>query len=333
MFGFLKERLSKAVKSISEKVEKKKPVEKEVEMEREVRKEVKKGIFKKVVEKVTKKVLEKEISEKDLSEVLENLGISLLEADVAFEVSEKIKDDLKKMLIGKQVKRGKVKDMIVKAFEESLLGILNIPNVNLNEIIDKKPALLLFLGFNGSGKTTSLAKVGNYLKKNGYSCVFAAGDSFRAASIEQLEVHGKRLDIDVIKHKYGADSAAVIFDAKKHAEAKGIDVVLADTAGRPHTDRNLMDELSKVCRVNKPDLKILVIDSLVGNDAVPQAKMFNDAVGIDAVMFTKIDVNEKGGCILSVSYILKKPILFLGTGQEYASLKTFKPEEFIENIL
>jgi fused signal recognition particle receptor len=334
MFGFLKEKLSKAVKSISEKVEKKKPVEREVEVEKEVKKEVKKGVIKKAFERVTKKVLEKEISEKDLGEVLDDLGISLLEADVAFEVSEKIKDDLKKALIGKEVKRGAVKDMINNAFKESLLDILNVPNVNFKEIIEsKKPALFLFLGFNGSGKTTSLAKVGNYLKENGYSCVFAAGDSFRAASIEQLEVHGKRLGVDIIKHKYGADSAAVIFDAKKHAEAKGIDVVLADTAGRPHTDRNLMDELNKVCRVNKPDLKILVIDSLVGNDAVPQTKMFNDVVGIDAVMFTKIDVNEKGGCILSVSYILKKPILFLGTGQEYSSLKIFKPEEFIENIL
>jgi fused signal recognition particle receptor len=214
------------------------------------------------------------------------------------------------------------------------LNILNTPNVDLEEIIkNKKPSLFLFLGFNGSGKTTSLAKVGNYLKKKGYSCVFAAGDSFRAASIEQLEEHGKKLGIEVIKHKYGADSAAVIFDAMKHAEARNLDVVLADTAGRSHTNRNLMDELSKVCRVNKPDLKILVIDSLVGNDAVPQVKMFNDAVGIDAVMFTKIDVNEKGGCILSVTHTLKKPIIFLGTGQEYSSLKTFKPEEFIENIL
>jgi len=196
-----------------------------------------------------------------------------------------------------------------------------------------KPSLFLFLGFNGSGKTTSLAKVGHYLKKKGVSCVFAAGDSFRAASIEQLEEHGRRLNIDVIKHKYGADSAAVIFDAKKHAQARGIDVVLADTAGRPHTDRNLMNELKKVCRVNNPNLKILVIDSLVGNDAVPQARMFDEVVGIDAVMFTKVDVNEKGGCILSVAKILKKPILFLGTGQEYSSLKTFDSQEFIDNIV
>jgi fused signal recognition particle receptor len=334
MFGFLKEKLSKVVKSISEKVEKKKPVEKKIEVEREVKKEVKKGVIKRVFEKVTKKVLEKKISDKDLDEVTEDLELSLLEADVAFEVTEKIKEDLKKNLVGKEVKRGQVKDLIVKTFKDSLYEILNLPNVDLKEIIKKKkPSLLLFLGFNGSGKTTSLAKVANYLKKNGFSCVLAAGDSFRAASIEQLEEHGKRLDINVIKHTYGADSAAVIFDAMKHAQARNIDVVLADTAGRPHTDKNLMDELKKVCRVNNPDLKILIIDSLVGNDAVPQAKMFDEVVGVDAVMFTKVDVNEKGGAILSVAKTLKKPILFIGMGQEYSSIKTFKPEEFIENVM
>jgi len=334
MFGLLKKKLSNVVKRISENVEKKKPVEREIGVEKEVKKVVKKGIVKKVFEKVTKKVLEKKISEKDLEDVLGDLEISLLEADVAFEVSEKIKDDLKKNLVGKEVKRGKVKEIVVKTFKDSLLEIVNVPRLELKEMVKKnKPSLFVFLGFNGSGKTTSLAKIGNYLKDKGFSCVFAAGDSFRAASIEQLEEHGRRLNINVIKHKYGADSAAVIFDAKKHAESKGIDVVLADTAGRTHVDKNLMEELKKIIRVNKPDLKILIIDSLVGNDAVPQAKMFDEAVGVDAVMFTKIDVNEKGGSILSVAHTLNKPILFLGVGQEYSDIKTFKPEEFIENII
>jgi len=300
------------------------------------------GFLKKVLKKkvtevatsVSKKITEKKISDKDLEKILEGLGMSLLEGDVAFEVSEKIKEDLKKNLIGKQVKRGKVKNIIIKTFKDSLSEILDVPKIDLKDIIKKtKPSLFVFLGFNGSGKTTSLAKVGNHLKKKKFSCVFAAGDSFRAASIEQLEEHGRRLDINVIKHRYGADSAAVIFDAKKHAESKGIDVILADTAGRSHANRNLMDELKKVVRVNKTDLKILVIDSLVGNDAVPQAKMFDETVGVDAVMFTKIDVNEKGGSILSVAHTLKKPILFLGVGQDYSDIKTFKLQEFIENIL
>jgi len=298
-----------------------------------------KKIFKRkireVAKSVTKKILEKKLSEKDLEEILGDLEISLLEADVAFEVSEKIKENLKKELVGKSVKRGRVKQIVLKTFKDTLLEILNLPKLDLVKFIkeSEKPVLILFLGFNGSGKTTSLAKVGYFLQKKGFSCVFAAGDSFRAASIEQLEEHGKRLGIKVIKHKYGADSAAVIFDAKKHAEAKNIDVVLADTAGRTHVDRNLMEELKKVCRINKPDLKILIIDSLVGNDAVPQAKMFDEAVGVDAVMFTKIDVNEKGGCILSVAYTIKKPILFLGTGQDYKSLKVFNAEEFIKKII
>jgi fused signal recognition particle receptor len=334
MFGLLKEKLSKVVRKISENIEKKKPVEREVEVEKEVKKAVKKGIVKKVLEKVTKKVLEKKISDKDLEGVLSDLEISLLEADVAFEVSEKIKNDLKGHLVGKEVKRGEVKEIVVKTFKDSLLEILKVPSINLDEIIKKKsPSLLIFLGFNGSGKTTSLAKVGNYLKNKGFSCVFAAGDSWRSAAIEQLEEHGRKLGVNVIKHTYGADSAAIIFDAKKHAESKGIDVVLADTAGRTHVNKNLMDELNKVVRVNKPDLKILIIDSLVGNDAVPQAKMFDESIGVDAVMFTKIDVNEKGGCILSVAHTLKKPILFLGVGQKYSDIKTFKAEEFIENII
>jgi len=298
-----------------------------------------KKIFKRkireVAKSVTKKILEKKLSEKDLEEILGDLEISLLEADVAFEVSEKIKENLKKELVGKSVKRGRVKQIVLKTFKDTLLEILNLPKLDLVKFIkkSKKPVLILFLGFNGSGKTTSLAKVGYFLQKKGFSCVFAAGDSFRAASIEQLEEHGKRLGIKVIKHRYGADSAAVIFDAKKHAETRKIDVVLADTAGRTHVDRNLMEELKKVCRVNKPDLKVLVIDSLVGNDAIPQAKMFNEAVGVDAVMFTKIDINEKGGCILSVAHTIKKPILFLGTGQDYKSLKVFDAQEFIKKII
>jgi len=220
-----------------------------------------KKVFKKKIKdvstSVTKKILEKKISEKDVENILDDLSMSLLEADVAFEVSEKIQEDLKKGIVGKEVKRGKVNEIVIKTFKESLTDILTVPKIDLKEIIKKnKQPIFLFVGFNGAGKTTSLAKVANHLKQKGFSCVLAAGDSFRAASIEQLEEHAKNLGMKVIKHDYGADSAAVVFDAKKHAEAKGIDVVLADTAGRSHTNANLMDELKKVCRVNNPDLKI-----------------------------------------------------------------------------
>jgi len=168
--------------------------------------------------------------------------------------------------------------------------------------------------------------------EKGYACVFAAADTFRAAAEEQLEEHAKKLGVKVIKHRYGADPAAVVFDAVKHAKAKGIDFVLADTAGRTHTDRNLMEEMEKIIRVNKPDLKILVVDSLTGNDAVPQAREFGK-LGIDAVIFTKVDVNEKGGAILSVTHELKKPILFLGLGQGYENLEKFVAEKFVDNLL
>ena len=194
-----------------------------------------------------------------------------------------------------------------------------------------RPLLVMFLGFNGTGKTTTLAKFAYKFKS--YNPVLAAGDTFRAASIEQLQEHGSRIGVEVIKHSYGADSAAVIFDAMKHAAADNSKLVLADTAGRSHSNVNLMDELKKVVRVNKPDLKILVLDSMTGNDIYDQAKLFNDAVGIDGIILTKGDVYDKGGAALSAAYTIKKPILFMGTGQEYGDLKEFRPEEAVKNLL
>ena len=196
-----------------------------------------------------------------------------------------------------------------------------------------KPLLMVFLGFNGSGKTTSIAKTASYLKKKGFKPILAAGDTFRAASIEQLEVHGERVGVKVIKHQYGSDSAAVIFDAVKYAQKNKLDVILADTAGRAHTDRNLMDELKKVVRVNSPDLKVLVVDSLTGNDAVEQARQFHGAVGVDCVVMTKTDVNPRGGSILSVVHTIRKPILFLGTGQEYDKVELFSPRKFVRGLI
>jgi fused signal recognition particle receptor len=390
MFGFLKEKLKKAVKSISEKFEKKedeikkieeakeeiekkikpiveeketveevleeikpvieekapeikKEVEKAVEeVKEEVKAEVKeigkkpkerKSFFKKVVEKIIKKVTEKKLSEEDLEPILNDLETGLIEADVAYEVAEKIKSDLKKNLVDKEIKRGEERKAVVAALRQSLLEILTVPEIDLKNMVEsKKPSVLLFLGFNGGGKTTSLAKVGKWFVDGDRSCVFAASDTFRAASQEQLEEHGKKIGVKVIKHKYGADPAAVAFDAVAYAKANGIDFVLIDTAGRAHTNRNLMDQMEKIIRVNSPDLKILVIDSMTGNDAVLQARMFNE-VGVDAVIFTKVDVNEKGGAILSVTHELKKPILFLSLGQEYKEFEKFDKERFVDGLL
>lgn len=288
----------------------------------------------KIVSTTSKKITEKKVSEKDLENVFEDLEIGMLEADVAVEVIDKLKEDLKKSLVGKQVKRGRVKTIVEKTLKNSLLEILDVPKVDLEKIVKKnKPFLLIFLGFNGSGKTTTIAKVGYYLKNKKNSCVFAAGDSWRSAAIEQLGEHAEKLKVPMIKHKYGADPAAIIFDSRKFAEAKKIDVILADTAGRSHVNRNLMDELKKICRVNEPDLKVLVLDSLTGNDIIEQCRMFDEAVGVDALILSKMDVSKKGGSILSATYVLKKPILFLGVGQKYPDLKKFDKEWVVGRLL
>ncbi|MCS7135258.1 MAG: signal recognition particle-docking protein FtsY [Candidatus Aenigmarchaeota archaeon] len=322
MFDFLKKKLNNLVKKIS------------IAAKKREEKKAKPSLTQKIIKKITTI----EITEDNLNQVFQEMELDFLEADVAVEVVEKIKNDLRKKLVGKEIKRGKLEEEVRKALKDILLEALTLPEINLEEIVkknkkEKKPTLLLFLGFNGSGKTTTIAKVAFWFLAKKYSCVFAAGDSFRAASIEQLEEHARRLKINVIKHQYGADPAAVIFDAVRHAQAKGIDVVLADTAGRAHTNKNLMDQLEKINRVNKPELKILVLDSMTGNDIISQCKMFDQAVGVDAIILTKNDVSNKGGSILSAAYVLRKPILFLGVGQGYEDLEKYNPKQIAERLI
>jgi fused signal recognition particle receptor len=220
-----------------------------------------------------------------------------------------------------------------------LLEILNTGNhIDLWTAVEKKrktrePFVIAFVGINGTGKTTTIAKVARMFMKKGYSVVLSCSDTYRAGSIEQLEEHGKRLGVKMIRHTYGADPAAVAYDAVSHAKAHGIDVVLIDTAGRIQTDRNLMNELAKVKRVIAPDLTILTVDALTGNDAVMQAEEFHKTVGIDATVLTKVDADVKGGSALSVTYVTKKPIIFIGTGQTYEDLELFNPEKFTQMIL
>lgn len=297
------------------------------QIKEEVREEKKKSIFGRIFSKVTEKKLE----EDEINAINTELKKALLENDVAYEVAERICKDVKEELLGKTIKRGSAEDLIKESLKKAMLDVMQHDAVDL-EPPAKRPFTILFLGFNGTGKTTTIAKVAHMLKKRN-SVIFAAGDTFRAASIEQIEEHGRRLGVSVIKHKYGSDSAAVVFDAVKHAKASGIDFVLADTAGRSHSNVNLMDELKKVVRVNNPDMKILVLDSLTGNDIYEQARLFNDAVGVDAIILTKADVYEKGGAALSASYTIKKPIIFLGTGQEYEDLKYFDPKEVVKNLI
>jgi fused signal recognition particle receptor len=255
-------------------------------------------------------------------------------------VADHICGEIEKRLEGIQVKRLEDKKEIVKKnLHEILLEILTAnEKVSLLENVERRrkmsePYSVLFVGINGTGKTTSIAKVAKFLMKKGYSVVLACSDTYRAGSIEQLEEHAKRLGIRMIKHKYGADPAAVAYDAINHAKANGINVVLIDTAGRIQTDRNLMNELAKIKRVIEPDITILTVDALTGNDAVMQAEEFHKSVGIDGTILTKVDADVKGGAALSVTYVTRKPIVFIGTGQTYEDLQDFDPERFTQMIL
>jgi len=272
--------------------------------------------------------------------ILQDFKLSLVENDVAVSVADHISDELEKRLDGVQVKRLDDRRKVVKdSLRAVLLEVLTAKDgFDFLELVDRKlglkePFVVAFVGINGTGKTTSIAKVATFLMKRGYSVVLACADTYRAGSIEQLEEHARRLGVRVVKHRYGGDPAAVAFDAVSHARAHGVNVVLIDTAGRIQTDRNLMAELGKVKRVVKPDLTVLTVDSLTGNDAVLQAEEFHKMVGVDGTILTKVDADVKGGSALSVTYVTKKPILFIGTGQKYTDLEEFRPERFTDMIL
>jgi fused signal recognition particle receptor len=286
------------------------------------------------------KIVVTELKAEKLRPILDEFRFNLIENDVAVPVAYYITDELEKRLDGIQVKRlGDRKDLVRETLHEVLIEILTTKEtVTLLEKIERKrqtkePFTILFVGINGTGKTTTIAKVAKFLMKNGYSVVLSGSDTYRAGSIEQLEEHSKRLGIRMIKHKYGADPAAVAYDAISHAHSRGINVVLIDTAGRIQTDRNLMSELAKIKRVVSPDLTILVIDALIGNDAVLQAEEFHNSVTVDANILTKVDADVKGGASLSVAHVTGKPIIFIGVGQEYEDLEAFEPETFTQMIL
>ncbi|WP_297556331.1 signal recognition particle-docking protein FtsY [Thermococcus sp.] len=324
MFGKLREKLRKFTKQVEEKIE-----EEEKKVEKKVETEKKPGIV--------ERLLQVEIKEKDVEDALDELELELLEADVALETVEALREKIKEKLVGKKVRIGTNKAKLIEnALREAILEILTPEKkLDLLEMIrskEEKPFVIVFVGFNGSGKTTTIAKLAHWLKKNGLSVVVAASDTFRAGAIEQLEEHAKRVGVKVIKRDYGADPAAVAYDAIQHAKARGIDVVLVDTAGRNELNRNLMDEMKKIVRVTKPDLVIFVGDSLSGNAVVEQAKQFNEAVRIDGVILTKLDADARGGAALSISHAIGAPILFVGVGQGYDDLKPFDEKWFVDRI-
>ena len=287
-----------------------------------------------LISKLTSTFTEKKLSDDFLKDILWELELAILENNVAQEVAQKIVNDIRDNLKGRSVKRREAEKIIQDVLKSNIFDILNKPKIDFENAIKEKngePLVISLIGFNGAGKTTSCAKLATYFKNKNHTCVFAAADSFRVAAIEQLEEHANNLGVKMIKHKYGADPAAVIYDAVAHAKARHIDVVLADTAGRVHTDKNLIAELEKIVRINKPDFKFLVVEAVVGNDVVEQARVF-DTVGIDGVILTKWDVDEKGGAALSVCHTLGKPIVFLGTGQEYGDFEEFDATRVVNSI-
>ena len=287
--------------------------------------------------KITSKLSKVKITDKEFDVYSDELKTLLLENNVAFEVAEKIIIRLREKIVNQEFLKKEVEEQIKYSLRDIIEDILiepfDIPGrIKLKNKSEKKPFVILFCGINGSGKTTSVAKVAEYLKKKNISVVLAAADTFRAASIEQLEKHGERIGINVIAHEYGSDPSSVGFDAIKYAEKNSIECVLIDTAGRMHTAKNLLREMEKIVRVCKPDVKIFVGESITGNDAVEQARAFNEAIGIDGIILSKADIDEKGGTALSVGFITGKPILFLGTGQEYENMEPFNKKKFIERL-
>jgi fused signal recognition particle receptor len=270
-----------------------------------------------------------------LDDLLHDLELGLLEADVALPVAEELTKNVRASLSGKRIDRGfKIDEAVELALKAAVKEVLSIKGISLAERIKSKPPplVIMFIGINGTGKTTVIAKLANRLQKHGYSCVLAASDTFRAGAIEQLTIHSEMLGCKIIKHQAGGDPAAVAYDAVEHAKARKRDVVLIDTAGRMQTNTNLMDEMKKIKRVAKPDLVVFVGDSLAGSDAVEQAKRFDEAVGIDGVVLTKIDADAKGGAALSIAKAIGKPIIYVSLGQEYDQFRKFDPDWMVARI-
>jgi fused signal recognition particle receptor len=292
------------------------------------------------LDKAVTKATTKELSEKNLKDAVWELQMVLIQNDVAVETAEHVCELTKEKLLGTRTGRlENISNLFKTAIYESVLEVLTPEHpLDLLEYVAEKKAkgevtTILFVGVNGTGKTTTLAKIAHMFKEKGISVVIAAGDTYRAGSIEQLERHAERLGIRIIKQDYGADAAAVAFDAIAHAKAKHIDVVLIDTAGRMQSNKNLLEEMKKIARVAEPDLKLFVGDALAGNDALSQAREFNTAIGIDGAILTKVDADPSGGAALSIAFVTGRPVVLIGIGQGYDDIKRFDPVWFAQRLI
>lgn len=297
--------------------------------------------LRKAFESFKEAITTKTLSESDLQSTLDDFSVGLLESEVAVEAAEFIEGSIKRRLVGQRIERRHDLDVLIDFTLRETLSGLFVTNTTVqlvDAVAEKKsnsrdPYVIVFLGINGTGKTTTIAKLAYMLDRKGFKVLLAAADTYRAGAIEQLETHAGRLALKCIRQRYGADPAAVARDAVLYAKQHGYEVVLVDTAGRMQTSRNLMDELNKIIRVAQPDLRIFVGDALAGNDLINQARQFRDSVGFDAVILAKADADVKGGAAVSVAYVTKTPILYLGTGQGYGDLQAFDSSWLIDRIL
>ena len=277
------------------------------------------------------------VSESEISSFLEEFEFSLLEADVSLDSSNAIVNDLKKSLTTISFNKNNLLNDIKNQIKISLNNQLDI-DCDINNYIEKtkkenEPFVILFIGPNGVGKTTTIAKFAKKYKDQNKSVILSSSDTFRAGSIQQLEKHASNLDVRIVKQDYGSDPAAVAYDALSAAKSSKADFVLIDTAGRQETNHNLMQELEKINRVVKPNITIYVAESQAGQSVIDQIKKFDEVIGVDGVVLTKIDTDPKGGVAISILNELKKPIFFIGTGQEYDDLITFSAKYIIERIV
>src|SRR5919108_588360 len=296
--------------------------------------------LKKAFSKAAKGIAQKELTEKVLDDVLLDFQISLLESDVAQEVVDDLSAKLKKELLGLKLEKEEDVPQIVQSKLQSAVAEIfaRAGRFDLTEKIRAKkegktgPFVIVFLGINGTGKTTTVAKIANLLRKAGFSVVVAAGDTHRAGAIEQLEQHTNRLSLKIVKQRYGADPSSVGRDAYDHAKKNHIDIVLMDTAGRMQTSKNLMDEMGKIVRVVKPDVKLFIGDALAGNDTINQAREFFHYTNFDGAILTKVDADAKGGSAISIAHITSRPIVYIGMGQGYDDIVPFDSNKFIDSL-
>ncbi len=296
--------------------------------------------LKKAFSSVTSNISQREITSKDLENSLSQIELELLECDIAQEALDDIFGKLKHELLGYKLEKGQSLEALIRSRLQDNIAqmFVSCRSIDLLQEIRRKaesksgPFIIVFVGINGSGKTTTVAKIGNLLRSSGLSVVMAAADTHRSGAIEQLCAHGEKLSLKVIAQRYGADPSAVGRDAVEFAKKHFIDVVLIDTAGRMQTSKNLMDEINKVVRIVKPDIKLFVGDSLAGNDTINQAREFYQYTNFDAAILTKADADSKGGSAISIVSITSKPILYFGIGQGYDDILPFHYDRFLRSM-